>query len=517
MFRHWRSLIAAAALFAGVQVYASEGHDHDHGQVDLGKLGKVAFDTSCSAAVKDEFSRAVAMMHSFWYVEAEKAFNRIAQADPQCAMAQWGIAMSNYHPLWAPPNAAELQRGRDAAGKAAALGGATQRERDYIAAVNAFYADAATTPHMSRATAYAKAMSDVAAKYASDREASIFYALSLLGTAVASDKTYAKQKEAAGILSRILPMEPEHPGVAHYIIHSYDYPPLAPMALAAARAYAKIAPGSPHALHMPSHIFTRLGLWEESIASNTASAEKAHSYISQLKPGAAAFDELHAIDYLVYAHLQRGDIAAAKALVDKAAQVDARNVDNLNFAAAYSLSSVPARFALERREWAEAARLPVTQNVDWKAYPYAESNTHFARAIGAARSGDLNTAKAAIDRLAEIRGVLQAAKDSYWTEQLDIQRVAGLAWLAHAAGLKEEAQRLMRSAADREDLTEKHPVTPGPVIPARELLADMLLEDGDSAGALTEIKRALEVSPGRRNAMMISEKAGKASTQVVTR
>ena len=516
MARHWRSLIAATALFAAAHVYASEGHDHDHGPVDLGKLGKVTFDTSCSGAVKKDFSRAVAMMHSFWYAPAEQEFNRIAQKDPQCAMAHWGVAMANYHPLWAPPNAAELQRGRDAALKAAQLTAKTQRERDYIAAVNAFYADAPATPHMTRAAAYEKAMAGVAAKHPGDREASIFYALSLLGTASATDKSYAKQKQAAEILSRILPKEPEHPGVAHYIIHSYDYPQLAPMALDAARAYAKIAPGSPHALHMPSHIFTRLGLWDESIASNAASAQKARDYVRQVKPGAAAFDELHAIDYLVYAHLQRGDIPSAKALVDTAAKVDPRNVDMLNFAAAYALTSVPARFALERRQWEEAARVTVPANVEWKPFPYAESNAHFARAIGAARTGDLNTAKRAVDRLAEIRDVLAANKDSYWTEQIDIQRVAGMAWLAHAAGLKDEAMRLMRSAADREDLTEKHPVTPGPVIPARELLADMLLENGDSAGALAEIKRVLEVSPGRRNAMMISEKAGQPA-QVVKR
>jgi tetratricopeptide (TPR) repeat protein len=342
----------------------------------------------------------------------------------------------------------------------------------------------------------------VAAKNPRDDEAAIFHALAILGTASPNDKTYAQQKRAAQILNRVLAKHPEHPGVAHYIIHSYDYPELAPLALDAARAYAKIAPGSPHALHMPSHIFTRLGLWEESIASNMASADKAKAYVRQIKPGVKSFDELHAIDYLVYAYLQQGDLDKAHALVDELKEVTASAIDNPNFAAAYALGAVPARWTLERRAWSEAARLTLPE-FDWNKVPYAEANIHFARAVGAARSGDLNTAKSAVDRLAAIRKTLLDRKDMYWADQVEIQRLSGAAWLAHAAGFDDEGLRLMRSAADLEDRTEKHPVTPGAVIPARELLAEMLLEEGKKAEAVAEVERALKVAPKRRNAEAI--------------
>jgi hypothetical protein len=416
--------------------------------------------------------------------------------------------MSNYHPLWAAPTADELRRGREAAARASALGAPTARERVFIEAVQAFYAGAEKSDHPTRAGAYAKAMANVAAAYPQDDEAAIFSALALLGTASPGDKTYAKQKSAAEILTRILPRHPEHPGVAHYVIHSYDYPALAALALPAARTYAKIAPGSPHALHMPSHIFTRLGLWEESIASNLASAEKARRHMRQQKPGAAAFDELHAVDYLMYAHLQLGDEAKAKALMDRLQAVDGQSIDNANFAAAYALAAAPARYALERRQWSEAAKLTLhPANFDWKPYAYAEANLHYARAIGAARSGDLNTAKAAIDRLEAIRQELVALKNTYWAGQAEIQRTAAQAWLAQGAGLKEEAMRLMRAAAELEDKTEKHPVTPGPIIPARELLADLLLENGQPAEALAEVERVLTVSPGRLSATRLAASA----------
>jgi predicted Zn-dependent protease len=296
------------------------------------------------------------------------------------------------------------------------------------------------------------------------------------------------------------------------VIHSYDYPALAALALPAARTYAKIAPGSPHALHMPSHIFTRLGLWDESIGSNLAAAEKARRFLTVTKPGAAAFDELHAIDYLVYAHVQIGEDAKAKALVDKLAAVDGQAIDNANFAAAYAFAAVPARYTLERRKWADAAKLTLRPaNFDWKPYAYAEANLHYARAIGAARSGDLNTAKSAVDRLEEIRKELAAQKNTYWAEQTEIQRTASQAWLAQAAGLKDEALRLMRLAADREDKTEKHPVTPGPIIPARELLADMLLENGHPAEALAEMERVLAVSPRRFSGTLLAARAAEAA------
>ena len=438
-------------LFAIVALLSGE-HDHDH-QVDLGKLGNVTFKTGCSGAVQKDFSRAVAMMHSFWYAEAEKAFKRIAAQDANCAMAYWGVAMANYHPLWQPPTPDELKVGSGAAEKAMSMKAGSERDRAFIQAMNAFYANSETRDHATRAAAYEEAMATVAAKYPKDDEAAVFYALSLLGTASPNDKTYAKQKKAAEILNRILAKQPEHPGIAHYIIHSYDYPALANLALDAARAYARIAPGSPHALHMPSHIFTRLGLWDESIASNTASAEKARTYFRQINPNATtSFDELHAIDYLVYAYLQQGNEAKAKELVDKLMVTDAPVLDLNNFAAAYAYGAAPARYALERRQWEEAAKLTVRPaKFPWKNFLYAEANIHFARAIGAARSGDLNTAKAAIDRLQDIQKNLTVTKNMYWAEQVEIQRLAGQAWLAFAAGLQEEGVRLMRTAADLED------------------------------------------------------------------
>jgi hypothetical protein len=341
-----------------------------------------------------------------------------------------------------------------------------------------------------------------------DHEASIFYALALLGTASPNDKTYAVQKQAAEILNRMLATEPEHPGIAHYVIHSYDYPQLASLALPAARAYAKLAPGSPHALHMPSHIFTRLGLWDESIASNLASADKAHKYVMTTKPDGASFDELHAVDYLVYAYLQEGRDDKAKELVDRMARVDRAAMDLANFAAAYAASAVPARYALERRKWSEAAQLTVRPaDFPWKEFPYAEANTHFARAIGAARSGDLNTAKEATDRLAAIRQVLLDQNNKFWADQVEIQRLAGLAWLAHAAGLHEEGLRLMRASADLEATTEKHPVTPGAISPARELLAEMLLDEGKTTEALAEAEQSLITAPNRYNGLRLAATA----------
>lgn len=378
--------------------------------------------------------------------------------------------------------------------------------REGIAAIATFYADSDKVDHKTRMLAYEKAMSAVERDHPKDREAAIFHALSLLGIAQPNDKTYVHQKEAAEILNRVLPEEPEHPGVAHYLIHSLDYPELAQLALPAARVYAKLAPGSPHALHMPSHIFTRLGLWDESIASNLASAEKAHNYIAKRMPGAAAFDELHAIDYLVYAYLQQGRMDEARKLVEKTGAIT--GIDNpAQFAAAYAIGAVPARYALERRQWKEAAALTVPANVVWEKVPYAEGNIHFARGIGAARSGQLAIARDAVRRLAAIRQVLLDQKNAYWADQIEIQRLSVAAWLAHAEKNDDDAMKSMRAAADLEAMTEKHPVSPGAVIPARELLAEMLLEEGKGDEALPELQRVLREAPGRRNAMQLAKQA----------
>ena len=504
-----RRLLAALFLFAPLSLFADDPHSkhqHHHDAPDLGNIGKARLQTSCNEAAQLEFNRGVALIHSFWYAEAENAFRRAAAADAECGMAWWGVAMANLHPIWAPPVPDELKTGREAAAKATALGAKTDRERGFIAAIATYYTDAGKLDHMTRMAAYEKAMAALVRDHPKDREAAIFHALALLGIASPNDKTYAKQKEAAAILNRVLPEEPEHPGVAHYLIHSFDYPELAELALPAARVYAKLAPGSPHALHMPSHIFTRLGLWDESISSNLASAEKARTYAAQTMPGATAFDELHAVDYLVYAYLQQGRIDDARALVEKTGKVTKLTVPN-QFAAAYAISAVPARFALERREWKEAAALTVPSVIDWTKVPYAEANIHFARGLGGVRSANLDVARDAVSKLAGIRQALADQKNTYWVDQVEIQRLGVAAWIAHAEKNDDEAMRLMRAAADLEASTEKHPVTPGAIVPARELLAELLLDLGKRDDAIAEVKRVLQDAPKRRNAAELMTKA----------
>jgi tetratricopeptide (TPR) repeat protein len=505
-------MLAAILLSTPLTILAETNSHQDHGAPDLGNIGKAHLETSCTESAQTQIDRGVTLMHSFWYGEAEGAFRR-ATADAECGMAWWGVAMSNLHPLWAPPTPGELKTGSEAAEKAKRIGGKTDREKAFIDAIATYYADSAELDHKTRIGAYERAMAGVERDNPKDREAAIFHALALLGTAEPKDKTYAKQKHAAEILNRVLPEEPEHPGVTHYLIHSFDYPELAELALPAARVYAKLAPGSPHALHMPSHIFTRLGLWDESIASNLASAEKAHQYVATVMPDATAFDELHAVDYLVYAYLQQGKIEEARQLVDKTAAVT--KLDSANhFAAAYAISAVPARYALERRRWTEAAALDVPTSISWEKVPYAEANIHFARGIGAARSGQLAIAREAVNRLASIRQALLDQKSGYWADQVEIQRRCVAAQLAHAGKDHGEALQQMRAAADLEASTEKHPVTPGAIIPARELLAEMLLENGRREEALAEAERVLRDTPNRRNSL---ELAARAKTEVHTK
>ncbi|HWC77745.1 MAG TPA: hypothetical protein VG778_09790, partial [Blastocatellia bacterium] len=491
-------LVAIVILVCALSAHAQGTHQHDH-QHDHGEhLGKVSFSISCDK-VQPQFNRAAALLHSFWYAEAEKAFAEVAKAEPNCAMAYWGIAMSNFHPIWAPPTPAELARGRAAAEKAVALGGKTQRENDYIAAIATFYKDAEKLDHRTRSLAYEKAMERVYVAYPRDNEAAILYSLSLLGTAAPTDKTYANQKKAAEILNKVMPAEPEHPGVAHYVIHSFDYPQLANLALPAARAYAKIAPSSPHALHMPTHIFVRLGLWEESIQGNIASRDSAKRHVAKTHPGAGSFDQLHAMDYLMYGYLQGAQDLKAKQVLDEMSRIEKLDLDN--FAAAYAFAATPARYALERRRWKDAAALHLHPSTfPWKNFPYAEAIINFARAIGAARSGDAAAARRDVERLTEIQKALADAKNDYWASQVEIQRLAAAAWLAKAEGNNDEALKLMRSAADLEDSTEKHPVTPGSVIPARELLADMLAEMNQHQQAFIEFESSLKTAPNRFNA-----------------
>jgi tetratricopeptide (TPR) repeat protein len=490
-----------AALLGPFAVNAQQMHPHKH---EMGeKLGRVNFTVSCNKAAQQQFNRAVALLHSFWYDEAERGFIEATKADPKCGMGSWGVAMSLYHPVWQPPNRTELQNGSAAVAKAVMIGARTQREKDYIAAIETFYKDSDRLDHRTRSIAYEKAMEQLYLRYPKDNEAAVFYALALLGTALPTDKTYMNQKKAAEILNKVLVQEPQHPGVAHYLIHSFDYPALANLALAAARSYSKIAPDSPHALHMPSHIFIRLGLWQESIESNVASATAARKYAS-LK------DEIHAMDYLAYAYLQAAQDGKVKELADAVYGMD--KFDAHIFQAAYALAAIPARYALERRRWAEAAALKVpVASFPWNKFSYAEAILYFARSLGASRTGDTAAASKDVERLAAIQKSLTEAKEDYWATQVEIQRLAAAAWLAQAEGKPEEALKLMRSAADLEDSTDKHPVTPGAIIPARELLGELLLELRQPQQALKEFEASLLVAPNRFNGLYGAAKAAELS------
>jgi tetratricopeptide (TPR) repeat protein len=495
------ALAAALAALAVPAAQAQEDHRHSHGETET--LGTVHFPVSCRRDVAAPFTRAVALLHSFGYEESRKGFEDVARRDPACGMAHWGVAMTYYHPIWAPPNEADLAAGQAAARRAEAQGAATPRERGYLAAIGAFYADTDRSRHGARALAYSQAMEEMVRTFPDDHEAAIFHALSLLGTAPPSDATFAHQKRAARILNGLLDTEPDHPGIAHYLIHSFDYPELAQEALPAARAYAKIAPSSPHALHMPTHIFTRLGLWRESIESNLASAEAGRRLVAKNHPGAASFDTLHALDYLEYAYLQIDDQAKAREVLAEAAR--ARTFDEPNFAAGYALAAIPARWALERRDWAAAAALePPQVDMPWAQFPYATAITGFAQALGAARSGRLERARAALEKLGEIQEALAkspVAGPYDWASQVESMRSAAAAWLARAENRPGEAVTLAQGAAQLEEKTGKHPVTPGAVVPARELLGDLLLEMGRSTEALAAYQSSLRESPRRFNGL----------------
>src|SRR5437016_5067434 len=501
-------LAAALALTPG---WAFAQHEHDDGHLAPEKFGQVHFPTSCNAQVQPVFERGLTLLHSFAYARAAKVFEEVSAKDPGCGMAQWGIAMSYFHTIWGPPTEDEFAAGRTAARKAAIVGAPSDRERDYIAAIGAYYQG---DEHRARVVAYEKAMTGVAERNPADHEAAIFQALAILGVAYNSppDKTYARQKEAAKILNHLLAVEPQHPGIAHYMIHSFDYPELAELALPAARAYAGIAPSAPHALHMPSHIFTRLGMWKESIESNIASARTAQAWIARTHAGATAFDALHAMDYLEYAYLQTGQDEKAREIAEGAAKVTSFDVPQ--FAAGYALAAIPARHALERRAWKEAAALtPQPATFPWAKYPYAEAIVHFARAVGGARTGDLEMARHEVAKLAEIQASLKGQKGFDWATQVEIQRRSAAGWLARADKKDAEAMALLRSAADLEDSTDKHPVTPGSILPAREQLADLLTELGQPAGALAEYEASLRSAPARLNsydgAAQAAERAGK--------
>jgi tetratricopeptide (TPR) repeat protein len=500
-----------ALLLSGVPAaIADTGHDHKEG--DPTKLGKVHFPISCGAAAQKKFDVALAMLHSFWYARSAKAFSDIAAADPGCAMAHWGVAMSRFHQIWYAPPPDDRQAGAAAMGAARAARTKTKRESDWIEALAVYFKDSETVDHVTRFLAYEKAMADLAAKYPDDREAAISYALTLNGVALAlpPDKTYARQKKAGEILGPIFREMPQHPGVAHYIIHSYDFPTLADRGLDAARRYSRIAQDSPHALHMPSHIFTRLGLWEDSIRSNLDSAAAARKDVGRSMPGARSFDELHAMDYLAYAYLQSGRDTEARKVLQDAAR--AEKFDKANFAAAYALTAIPARLALERRDWSAATTVALRPaSFPWETFPYTEATVVFARAVGFARSGDTAAARGEIERLEKLRDSLKAAGNAFWADTVEIVRLESAAWLARAEKKDAEAVELLKSAAVLEDSTDKHPVTPGPILPAREQLGDLLLELGRPAEALAEYRADLTASPNRLNGLHGAARAARMS------
>lgn len=494
--------IAAAAALArpSAAQHGSDGHTHE--AIPAEKLGTVHFETSCGAGSQPGFDRAVALLHSFQYEDAERGFAQLAASDSSCAMAFWGVAMCNYHPIWGPTTQADFERGRAAAERAQRIGGRSERERAYITAIASYYQRTDGLDPRARRAGYESAMKQLHERFPDDMEGTIFYALAILGNAPHDDRTYARQRVAAELLNSVLPAAPDHPGVAHYVIHSLDYPPLADLALPAARAYAKIAPSSPHAQHMPSHIFTRLGLWEESIQSNLASAEAARQLMIRTHPGATHFDALHAMDYLTYAYLQLGQDAKAKGVLDQVGAVT--NVDQPTFSAAYAFGAVHARYALERHDWAGAARLTVEPTwFPWSKFPWAEAMTQFGRGIGAARSGDVAGARLALARLDTLHQALVGVKGDYdWATQVDVQRRALQGWIARAEKRNEDAIARLRSAADLEDATDKHPVTPGALLPAREQLGDLFMELGRKAEAAEAYQAVLKVCPGRRNSTL---------------
>lgn len=474
------------------------------------KLGLVNFPVSCKAEIKSAFTRAVALLHSFAYGEAGIAFEEIAKKDSKCGMAQWGIAMSNFHIIWAPPADEEFAAGKAAALKAAALGSSNAKERDFISAISAYYTTEGM--HSDRVTAYEKEMAKVAERNPADHEAQIFYALSILGVAYNSppDKTYTQQKRAADILNKLLPTEPEHPGVSHYLIHAYDYPELAHLGLPAARVYANIAPSVPHALHMPSHIFIRLGLWQEAIESDLASAKVAQEMVNRRKPGTISFDALHAWDYLVYAYLQTGQEAKAKELVKSVSKIS--KLDANQFSAGYAMAAIPTRYALERHAWKEAANIKLKQPFfPWDKYPYAEAIIHFGRSIGNSHIGNIKSSQESLQKLTAIKDRLKGKKGFDWATQVEIQRLAASGWLAYAKKNNDEAIALLRSAADLEDTTDKHPVTPGAILPAREQLADLLLLLKQPTAALKEYETSLKLAQGRFNSYKGAAEAAEAA------
>ena len=527
------ALVAGLALAArpatGVAAQAAPADSASRSLGDLGKVGTVRFPTSCDPAVQKEFERGVALLHSFFYEEARRVFTSLTEKDPGCAMAWWGVAMTYYHPLWTAPDSSELAAGRAAAERAVAASETSDREREYARAIAAFYSGidspvgetSAGAPSChgpalmdprGRAACYGREMAKLAADQPKDAEAATFYALALLGTAPPGDPALANQKQAAAILEPLFAKMPDHPGLAHYLIHTYDYPPLAAKGLKAANTYAAIAPWVPHALHMPSHIYTRLGMWQETIAANRASADAARKYEAAYHPGAASFEELHALDYLEYAYLQVGADKQAAEIIARLGQIKKTHPET-DFAVGYAFGAIPARYALERRMWNEAAALTLPDMPFWKQLPFAEGHIVYARGVGAARGGDAKGALTAAERLKELAASMTDPRYRYFAQQMGLQKDALVGLAALASGYRDQAIVVLRGVAAKEDSLGKHPVSPGAILPVREILADALLGGGKPAEALVEYQTALRIYPRRFNgtygAAVAAERSGK--------
>lgn len=472
-------------------------------------LGKVEFGLSCSEKVRANFNLATALLHSFEYTEAEKVFAKVIDEDPECVMAYWGVAMSNFHPLWAPPTKEELEKGAATIKLARSLKSNLDRESTYLEAAATLYDDWSNLDHRTRLLKFEKAAEKIYLQYPNDKEAAIFYALALRAAANPTDKTFAKQRKAGDILNALFPSEPNHPGVAHYLIHTYDYPELAELALPAARKYASIASTSAHALHMPSHIFTRLGLWDESAQSNINSMEAAKCYAENAGIRGHWDEEIHCLDYLTYAYLQQGNDAKAKEQVDYLLTI--KEVFPLNNKIAYTFASVPTRFALEHKDWEQAAALELKDDFPWNDFPWEESNVFFGRALGAVHTHEMDKAMAALKELQSNHAVLIEKNKTYEANQVHIQVKATDAWIQFFKGDKKKAVQLMTEAADMEDATEKHPITPGEVVPARELLGDLYMEMGEFAKALEAYEANLKRHAGRFNGLYGAATASKKS------
>jgi hypothetical protein len=483
------------------------GQELHHGKGE--KLGTVHFATSCNEVAQQEFNRAVALLHSFQFSRAVEGFNAALADDAKCGIAYWGIALSDWSNPFAPgrKDKSQLLAGRESVERGKTVGAKTQREQAYLAAVGKLYSDYESTPQRERLIAYRDAVGKVAAKYPDDHEAQIFYALAITASEDPSDKTYAGRLKAGAILEKLFEQEPTHPGLAHYIIHTYDVPALAGRALVAARRYSEIAPDAPHALHMPSHIFTRTGYWQESIDSNVAAAAAAR------REGQTA-EELHATDYEIYAYLQTEQDEAAGRIVNSLPEITSRFDPKAVLSGAggpsvgyFALAAIPARYALERQEWKQAAQLTPRET----PFPYTEAMTWFARGLGAAHLKQAQDAREAAAALKQIHERLSKAGENYWALQVEIQELEVEAWAALAEGKKEESLQRMRSAVEREDTTEKSAVTPGPLAPARELLGEMLLEMNEPVQALEQFEATLSKEPGRFRALYGAARAAQLS------